>query len=401
MITRYKTRAVSYQVHAQPRMSSFKPKQKGTIIPIVAAASLMLLTMVGMAVDFGRLYGVRNSLHQAVDAAALAGAQTMSKSDSTAEQAQAAAQAAYDAYALGAGNSAIQNVKVTTVFSQKMPFQAITTKAPFVKVTASLPADYWLLRVAGKTQTTFNAESTAGPSMVEICGNLPIMACGTESTPITYGYTTGQVYNLLADPSSLGPGNFGLINVGTKQTEWVEWTSGARNTCLPMNIETEITTVPGGKVGPLEKCLNSRFNNNTGCQETSGFATPPRDINTCEDNCLSTSGGGHGGGSGQCTQINYTYSQYAVNAACTTGKGAYPSDTPNKAKRRMVRLVIGQCGDINGRKVVYPFGSGCFFIRNQYDSQGADKQLKVEYIGPCPSGFDDSISNKITLYKSN
>lgn len=154
MITRFKKQAVICHAHAQPRTSSCKRNQRGVIIPIVAAASLMLLTMVGMAVDFGRIYGVRNSFNQAVDAAALAAARTLSRSDSSVEQAQADAQAAYNAYALGNGNSAIQNVTVSAVFSQKMsPFVAVTTKAPYVKVSASLTVDYWLLRIAGMTQT--------------------------------------------------------------------------------------------------------------------------------------------------------------------------------------------------------------------------------------------------------
>jgi hypothetical protein len=292
---------------------------------------------------------------------------------------------------LGSGNSAIQNLAVSTFFSQKMsPFVAVLTKAPFVKVTASMKVDYWLLKVAGMTQATLNAESAAGPSMVEICGNLPIVACADANQHPTFGYIPTTVYDLLLDDNKklIGPGNFGLINMGTKKNDWVSWTSGALNTCATINLDTDITSITGKNVGPLSKCLNARFINNSGCNERAGGTTPPRDINTCEDFAQNS----------MTPTKTYPYASYATNAACTTGLGATNNSSPSKAKRRLVKIIMVKCnGTTNGTDVVQPVGSGCFFMRSQSDG----KSLRAEYMGPCPAGFDDGDSNKITLYKTN
>ncbi|MBP1777983.1 MAG: hypothetical protein H6Q86_3994, partial [candidate division NC10 bacterium] len=50
---------------------------RGAAIIFVAFALFLLIAMAGLAIDVGYIYGVRNELQNAADAAALAGAQVL------------------------------------------------------------------------------------------------------------------------------------------------------------------------------------------------------------------------------------------------------------------------------------------------------------------------------------
>lgn len=67
---------------------------KGQVAVIVALSLIVLVGMVGLAVDSGLGYGVKAKLNAAVDAASLAGARALSQGGTQAEQGTAATQAA-------------------------------------------------------------------------------------------------------------------------------------------------------------------------------------------------------------------------------------------------------------------------------------------------------------------
>jgi len=119
---------------------------RGSIALVTALSLIVLVGMVGLAIDLGRAYGVKAKLNAAVDAAAIAGARALVVGESDAERvtnAQAAAQKFF------AGNFPLDYLGATPTGPNTT---AVHDAAGFWTVTVSATADVptTFLRVLGK-----------------------------------------------------------------------------------------------------------------------------------------------------------------------------------------------------------------------------------------------------------
>ena len=76
-------------------MKSFQPaKQRGQVFVVIAISLVMLVAVVGLAIESGLGYLIKAKLNSAVDAAAVAGARAASKGGTQGEQRAAVTEAA-------------------------------------------------------------------------------------------------------------------------------------------------------------------------------------------------------------------------------------------------------------------------------------------------------------------
>ncbi len=145
------------------RVRSRRNKQQGFAVIMTALTMLVTIPLVGLAIDVSILYMIHGKLQQAVDAAALAGAQALSGGGvATTEAAQdSAAQAAAATFFhanLQSGYWGISNVQwaTPTVDSTSIPnYRTVTT-------SATVSAPLYFLRILGQNSSTIAASSQAG-----------------------------------------------------------------------------------------------------------------------------------------------------------------------------------------------------------------------------------------------
>ncbi len=142
------------------QVTNKRKKQEGFAVIMTALTMLISIPLVGLAVDVSVLYMIHGKLQQAVDAAALAGAQALSQGSTISAQAssaQAAATTFFNAN-LQSGYWGISHVQFSspTVDSTSTPnYRTVTT-------SATLSAPLYFLRVLGQSSTTIAASSQAG-----------------------------------------------------------------------------------------------------------------------------------------------------------------------------------------------------------------------------------------------
>lgn len=132
----------------------FPGGEAGQALPMVAICLLLILGCVGLSVDIGRLVWARTSIQAAVDASALAAAQSMPNSS--------AAQAEADQYWLdnsGFIRSQGQNVSMSVAFPTG-------NKAITVSAEADIPT--WFARLFGVNSWHVSAEGEAQSQVLDI-----------------------------------------------------------------------------------------------------------------------------------------------------------------------------------------------------------------------------------------
>ena len=132
--------------------------QRGQVLPVMAVLVIVLLGLIGLAIDIGRLYVARTELSRAVDAAALAG--VVELPDTSAAQARA-----------------------TAFFAENLPdatvsFPATQGLSQF-RVKGSRTVSTLFAGVLGLDQVTLTAQATAGFGNVPVDTVLAIDATGS------------------------------------------------------------------------------------------------------------------------------------------------------------------------------------------------------------------------------
>jgi Flp pilus assembly protein TadG len=264
-------------------------KQKGAVIVFTAIGILLFLGMAGLALDSSHSFLNKTRLQNAVDAAALAGANVLNEqlggitgtpSSAQVTAAKSAATTKINSVFLANVQANPQlNVSITTnptiEFSNTLFDPADSTSPLYVRVTSptvSYPS--WFMQVLGYSQKNVATTAVAGISPKTICVDnlVPIMLCaaggqtsGHDGGTGAWGYNYNERIQLNPKFSGSEPsGNFMFLDSddGSNSADVLrDALAGAGK--VPMlcigSKPNKVGTNPGGMAGPMADGLNTRF----------------------------------------------------------------------------------------------------------------------------------------------
>lgn len=280
----------------QRRQHSFKAlprNQQGAVLILVVVAMTAILMMAALALDGGHMLMNKARLQNAVDAAALSGAKTLSrlegdKSDDCFE-AEKAALATFTLNARAPGNEELlkamgtgNDAAAAFVMVKFAPsvygdddhsfygFSSCNEETPARYVQVSVPSYglaefFWGVFGDDLGDKTVAAVATAGPSPTAApCDLAPIVVCGVDTPGTYFGYEFGdlEVLKTAANDESLANGNYQLLDFGSGASTVGDLMAGGGHTC-PL-VGENVTTKPGNTVGQAISGLNTRFGDYTG-----------------------------------------------------------------------------------------------------------------------------------------
>ncbi|MBI3906998.1 MAG: pilus assembly protein [Pseudomonas fluorescens] len=426
----------------QRPFTSTPRRQEGSVSVLMVIALAAMAMMAALALDGGHMLLNKTRLQNAVDAAALSGAKTLSQVEGGINSASATRTAALNTLIQNA--NATGNNELATAVDGNANFAVVElassvygpfafpgpADAKYVRVSVpsyNLTGFFWnfaqMFGSGGLGTKAVAAIATAGPSPTSPCDLTPLMVCGdpTKNNPAAgmfWGFQFGdlQVLKTGAGKSTddIGPGNFQLLDLGMKTLEGM---AGGHMACS--NVGENVQTEPGNKVGPASQGLNTRFGIYNGPVSASDY--PPDLVTmsstpemTYDDSVkpparyngqpvTSSNGNLTAGGS---EILDYNDWRASV-AACVAGSG---SDCEGNGvfERRMLKVVVGDCtGKQNGSTSIPVLGFGCYFVVQPMDKGGTNSQIYGQFVKECegdnvagPSPSTDAGPQIIQLYKT-
>ncbi|KPU53042.1 flp pilus-assembly TadE/G-like family protein [Pseudomonas fluorescens] len=429
----------------QRPFTSTPRRQEGSVSVLMVIALATMAMMAALALDGGHMLLNKTRLQNAVDAAALSGAKTLSQvqgSINSASTTRTAARNTLTQNANATGNSELATAIGGNVNAFAVVELASSVYGPFsypgpadakyVRVSVpsySLTGFFWnfaqVFGSGGLGAKAVAAIATAGPSPTSPCDLSPLMVCGdpTKNNPTAgmfWGFQFGdlQVLKTAAGNSSpIGPGNFQLIDFGSGGNQVKEDLAGGGKVCR--NVGQNVDTAPGNKVGPTSQGLNTRFGIYQG--QVSASAYPPDLVTTSstpaityddsvtppqkmyQGQAVTSSNGNLTAGSNSILDYN---DWRASVAACVAGGSSCQGN--GVFERRMLKVVVGDCtGKQGGSTSVPVLGFGCYFVVQPMDGGGTDSQIFGQFVKTCegdnvagPSPSTDSGPQIIQLYKT-
>lgn len=421
------------------------PQRQGGAVSVLMVIALVAISMMAaLALDGGHMMLNKTRVQNAVDAAALSGAKTLSQVSGGLNMASTTRAAALDtltknAQATGntelstavAGNpGAFATVELSNSVYGPFSYPG-PTDAKYVRVTVSsyqLNGFFWSfvqsMGSAGLGAKRVAAMATAGPSPTSPCDLAPLMVCGDPgqydpSAGNFWGYRFGDLEVLktaAGNTSPIGPGNFQLLDFGSGGSAVREDLAGGGSVCR--NVGDNVQTSPGNKAGPTSQGLNTRFGIYNGPVSSSDY---PPDLVTSSstpamtyDDALGqakykgqpvTSSGGNLSAGGEA--IN-DYNDWRTQvAACVAGSGS-GCQSNGVFERRMLKIVVGNCTGKQGGSTSIPvLGFGCYFVVQPVDGGGSDSLVFGQFVQECegdgvpgPNPSSDSGPEIIQLYKT-
>ncbi|MCY1524045.1 putative Flp pilus-assembly TadE/G-like protein [compost metagenome] len=407
-------------------------------------ALLAILLMAALALDGGHMLLNKTRLQNAVDAAALSGAKTLSQvmgagNASTLSKDAALATLSLNAAASGndeladamAGNAGFAVVELSNSVYGPFAFPG-PADARYVRVSVPdypLTGFFWgILELLSNAppEKAVAAIATAGPSPTSPCDIAPMMVCGNPddydpSTGMFWGYQFGDVQVLKSaagNAPAIGPGNFQLIRLGnnTGAADIRDALAGGIDQCNTVGEEVE--TEPGNAVGPVAQGLNTRFGEYTGPMSNSASSYPP-DLVTSFSNPKMTYNdsasppqveyqgqpvNSNNGDLSTATSALLDYNDWVDSVAnCPSG-----CQSNGVFERRMMKIVVGNCnGESGGQTTVPVLGFACFFLLQTVAQQGNEAQVFGQFIEECegdnvagPTPTNDVGPQIIQLYKT-
>jgi hypothetical protein len=319
---------------------------------------LAVLGMAGFALDLGLAYLTMTRVQNAVDAAALAGAQTLFTLNSTGD-ATARANAVYAANA-----TQLPTATPTVEFSPtQSPFSPSLLDPRYVRVTATVPSNTYLSQVFGAAGTIAVAgTAVAGPMPFANACAKPLGICGSAASGDSdctdgngcYGLPATEI---TAHDGPISSGNYGLLDIGSGASSVAESLAGASGTCA--TIGQTANTQPGA-ANTIVNALNSRFGTASGVYNDP--AAYPPDLVTTEP-------------------LLYP----AYQAALATGIYTNPG---GRAKRRALLIPILDCSQpmVGASKPVTVLGQACMFLTRAVPSSGPTVgEVYLQVIDSCPA----------------
>lgn len=417
-------------------------RQRGSVTVLMVIALAAIGMMAAFALDGGHMLLNKTRLQNAVDAAALSGAKTLSQVTGGTNIASATRTAALNTLTFNA--NATGNAELATAIGSSIGTFAVVelasnvygpfsypgpSNATYVRVTVPsyrLTGFFWsfvqLLGGGGLGNKAVAAMATAGPSPTSPCDLAPLMVCGdptkySPSTGVFWGYKFGDLQDLKTGSgttSAIGPGNFQLLDFGSGGSTVRDDLAGGGSVCR--SVGQNVTTKPGNNVGPVSQGLNTRFNQYSGGVKSSDY---PPDLIVSYSTPVITNSSGTLQYKGQTIISNngtltaggnavLGYNDWlASSAACIAGSGTGCLNN-GVYERRMLKIVIGDCtGKNNGATSIPVLGFGCYFVVQPAGSTGSTSEIYGQFVkectgdnvpGPNPSG--DAGPQIIQLYKT-
>lgn len=429
----------------QRPFTSTPRRQEGSVSVLMVISLAAMAMMAALALDGGHMLLNKTRLQNAVDAAALSGAKTLSQVAGGINSASTTKTAALNTLVQNA-NATGNNELATAVGGNAGAFAVVElassvygpfsypgpADAKYVRVSVpsySLKGFFWNVAQAfgtgGPGAKAVAAIATAGPSPTSPCDLAPLMVCGdsTKYNPgagMFWGFQFGdlQVLKTAAGNSSpIGPGNFQLIDFGSGGNQVKEDLAGGGKVCR--NVGQNVQTAPGNKVGPTSQGLNTRFGIYQG--QVSASAYPPDLVTTSstpaityddsvvppqkmyQGQAVTSSNGNLTAGSNSI--LDYNDWRASVAACVAGGSGCQGNGV---FERRMLKVVVGDCTGKQGGSTTIPvLGFGCYFVVQPMDGGGTDSQIFGQFVKTCegdnvagPSPSTDSGPQIIQLYKT-
>ena len=412
-------------------------QQRGAVTVLMFFALVAILMMAALALDGGHMLLNKTRLQNAVDAAALSGAKTLSQmsgSDDATDVARIAALATLEHNANASGNSELAEAigpaedvgkfaivdfsdRVDGVFSLEGPEDEVPR---FVRVSVPnypLAGFFWgMLQTKGDVKSPAKAVAaiaTAGPSSTSPCDLAPLMVCGDTGAGqhdpengLFWGFRFGEMEVLKStknNTSGIGPGNFQLLDFGSGGKTVRDELAGGGTLCPTLG--NTVKTKPGNTVGPSVSGLNTRFGDYQG-----GGVTPekyPPDLVTdynklangkpalepdLDNDTVSYLGPGGGlvssDANGNITTASgkelFDYNNWMQRSATCVAGGSDGCQAKGVFERRMLKIVIGQCSGTDGGTAQVPVrGFGCFFVLQPMEQSGGRSWLLGQFVRAC------------------
>jgi len=429
----------------QRPFTSTPRRQEGSVSVLMVIALAAMAMMAVLALDGGHMMLNKTRLQNAVDAAALSGAKTLSQVEGEVNSASTTRTAALNTLTQNA-NATGNNELATAVGGNVGAFAVVElassvygpfsypgpTDAKYVRVSVpsySLMGFFWNFAQAfgsgGLGTKAVAAIATAGPSPTSPCDLAPLMVCGdsTQYNPgagMFWGFQFGdlQVLKTAAGNSSpIGPGNFQLLDFGSGGSTVREDLAGGGKVCR--DVGQNVQTSPGNMVGPASQGLNTRFGIYNGPVSASDY--PPDLVTTSSNPAITyddsvnppqvkyqgqvvTSNNGNLT-AGSNAILGYNEWRASVAACVAGGSGCQGNGV---FERRMLKIVVGNCtGQQGGSTSIPVLGFGCYFVVQPMDGGGGDAQIFGQFVKECegdnvagPSPSTDSGPQIIQLYKT-
>lgn len=421
-------------------------RQEGSVSVLMVIALAAMAMMAALALDGGHMLLNKTRLQNAVDAAALSGAKTLSQVAGAANFASTTRSAALNTLLQNA-NATGNNELSTAVAGNPGAFAVVElsdrvygpfsfpgpAEAKYVRVSVpnySLTGFFWsfvqTFGTGGLGNKRVAAIATAGPSPTSPCDLAPLMVCGdaTQYDPdagMFWGFQFGdlQVLKSAAGNSSpIGPGNFQLLDFGSGGSSVRDDMAGGGSVCR--NVGENVQTKPGNTVGPASQGLNTRFGIYQGQVNSSAY--PPDLVTTSSNPAITyddsvtppqskyqgqpvTSSGGDLTAGGNAI---FDYNDWRASvAACVAGSGS-GCESNGVFERRMMKIVVGDCtGKQGGSTTVPVLGFGCYYVVQPMSNGGTEAQIFGQFVKECegdnvpsPTPVNDSGPNIIQLYKT-
>ena len=419
-------------------------RQGGAVSVLMVIALVAISMMAALALDGGHMLLNKTRLQNAVDAAALGGAKTLSQVSGGINMASTTRAAALDT--LNRNANALGNTELATAVAGNPGAFAVVelsssvygpfsypgpTDAKYVRVSVAnyqLNGFFWsfvqTMASAGLGNKSVAAIATAGPSPTSPCDLAPLMVCGdpTQYNPAAgnfWGYQFGDLEVLktaAGNTSPIGPGNFQLLDFGSGGSAVREDLAGGGSVCR--SVGDNVQTAPGNKAGPTSQGLNTRFGIYNGPVSSSDY---PPDLVTASgtpaityNDALSqaqykgqpiTSSNGDLSSSGEALQ---DYNDWRAKVAACVAGGASGCESNGVFERRMLKIVIGDCaGKLSGSTSIPVLGFGCYFVVQPVDGGGSESIIFGQFVQECegdnvpgPTPSTDSGPQIIQLYKT-
>lgn len=281
----------------------FIRSRDGAALAYIALILVVMVGMIGLAFDLGRVFVLRTELQKAADAAAVAGAYQLDPSETDQSTIVTRVDAALDASsnaAVTANRTQIDDTPGDIVIADRRLLNSIPADddtaidnthegAPYnyVEVTTELRAtNLTFLRVFGSSNgPNMRATAVAGRGRA-VCGIAPMMMCNPAEDPVNGGggfdpadYVGQQVLAVTrGNTGTWVPGNFGFMQVsdpGANAVREALSAPGGANQCY--DAFGDQTTQPGRLTQQSRRGINSRFGEDDSYPSAQNIQTYPRD----------------------------------------------------------------------------------------------------------------------------
>ncbi len=280
-----------------------RARQRGAIAIMFAMTLVVLLAAAGLVVDLGHLYVLKSELQNGADSGALAGAREidMTAAGVTRAAAKALAFAQQNSFNFSSA-LVLTNANISFAADPDGPWvsvgEALASPAgkSFIRVdTATKSVSTYLMGVAGIPTIATAGMAVAGRFVVDVtplgvCALPPYtrtsirLTASLQQELVEYGFRRGTTYDMLQLGNITGSADPMLINPVDRPPAACSPANSSANFTAPFlcqgnsavaSNDTEVYANTGVSAGPVEKALNSRFNDYSGGSACIPASAPP------------------------------------------------------------------------------------------------------------------------------